>query len=82
MGFVITNELEEEFNRHMKARYGSPSGFHADCKARLKTWQIANHLKTSWSDSCLLPVFIADYINNGGQYPVPQVHGMVTYAGI
>jgi len=80
--FVITSELEEDFYRHMQAHYGSPTGFHTDCKTRLRNWQIANHLKTSWSDSCLLPIFIMDYINEGGQLAVPEVHGMVTYAGI
>lgn len=80
--FVITSELEADLYRHMLGRYGSPSGFHADCKTRLKNWQIANNLKTSWSDSCLLPIFIMDYITDGGQYAVPEVHGMVTYAGI
>lgn len=82
LDFVITPELEADLYRHMLSRYGSPGGFHSDCKARLKSWQVTNNLKTSWSDSCLLPIFIMDYINDGGQYPVPEVRGMVTYAGI
>lgn len=81
-GIVFDKNTEDDFYRHMKARYGSPKGFHSDCKTRLSHWQNANNLKDSWSDTCLTPIFIADYINDGGQCIVPQVKGMVTYGGI
>lgn len=79
---VFDKATEDDFYRHIQARYGSPKGFHADCKVRLSNWQSANNLKESWSDSCLTPIFIADYINDGGKCAVPQVKGMVTYGGI
>ena len=81
-GIVFDKATEDDFYRHIQARYGSPKGLHADCKVRLINWQKANNLKESWSDSCLTPIFIADYINDGGKYAVPQVKGMVTYGGI
>ena len=78
----LTPELELDLYNHIRANYGSPKGFHADCKVRLKKFQIANNLKDSWSDSCLTPILIIDYLNAGGQYAVPQVKGMATYGGI
>lgn len=65
-----------------RAKYGSPKGFHKDCKDRLKKFQTANNLAESWSDSCLTPILVMDYINWGGKCALPQVHGMTTYAGI
>lgn len=65
-----------------RAKYGSPKGFHKDCKDRLKKFQMANNLAESWSDSCLTPILVMDYINWGGKCALPQVHGMTTYAGI
>lgn len=81
-GIVFDKATEDDFARHILARYGSPKGFHQDCKVRLANWQDANNLKESWSDSCLTPIFVADYINDGGKCAVPQVKGMVTYGGI
>jgi len=78
----LTPELELDLYNHIRASYGSPKGFHADCKTRLKKFQIANNLKDSWSDSCLTPILIIDYLNAGGQCTVPQVKGMTTYGGI
>lgn len=65
-----------------RAKYGSPKGFHRDCKDRLEKFQLANNLAKSWSDSCLTPILVMDYINWGGKCALPQVHGMTTYAGI
>lgn len=79
---VLTTELEEDLNRHIVATYGSPKSFHADCKTRLKNFQEANNLKSSWSDSCLTPILIIDYINAGGKCEVPEVKNMKTYGGI
>jgi hypothetical protein len=78
----LTPELELDLYNHIRATYGSPKGFHDDCKIRLKKFQIANNLKDSWSDSCLTPILIIDYLNAGGQCAVPQVKGMATYGGI
>jgi len=79
---VLTEDLEKDLYRHVKAQYGSPKGFHADCHTRLKAFQNVNNLNDSWSDSCLTPILVIDYINNGGKFAVPQVHGMVIYGGI
>lgn len=65
-----------------RAKYGSPKGFHKDCKDRLRTFQRKNMLAESWSDNCLTPILVMDYINWGGKCALPQVHGMTTYAGI
>lgn len=78
----LTYELEEDLNRHIVATYGSPKSFHNDCKSRLKLFQEENNLKTSWSDSCLTPILVIDYINGGGKCQVPAVKGMKTYGGI
>ena len=78
----LTTELEEDLDRHIRAAYGSPKSFHADCKTRLKAFQEDNNLKASWSDSCLTPILIIDYINRGGKCEVPEVKGMKTYGGI
>ena len=81
-GIALTAELEADFNRHIVATYGSPKSFHADCKTRLKAFQEENNLKASWSDSCLTPILVIDYINGGGKCEVPEVKGMKTYGGI
>ena len=81
-GIALTAELESDFNRHIEATYGSPKSFHADCKTRLKAFQEENNLKASWSDSCLTPILVIDYINGGGKCEVPEVKGMKTYGGI
>jgi hypothetical protein len=81
-GFVITTALEDDLARHIKHWYMSPAGFHRDCRERLKKFQKSNGLKDSWSDSCLTPTLVLDYLNRGGAESVPQVHDMVTYAGI
>jgi len=73
---------EDDLARHMKARYGSPKGFHAECKNRLNAFQDRTNQKRSWSDSCLTPIFVSDYIMDGGKCQLPIVNGMVTYGGI
>jgi len=82
VGIVFDKATEDDFARHMKAHYGSPKGFHQECKNRLGAFQDRTQQKRSWSDSCLTPLFVTDYINTGGACNVPQVKGMVTYAGI
>lgn len=78
----ITHETEQELYDMFRARYGSPRAYHADCKQRLKAFQRKNMLKESWSDSCLTPILVADYINWGGEYALPQVSNMITYGGV
>jgi len=78
----ITQETEQELYDMFRARYGSPRAYHADCKQRLKAFQRKNMLKESWSDSCLTPILVADYINWGGEYALPQVSNMTTYGGV
>jgi hypothetical protein len=74
--------LEADLFKLFQSKYGSPKGFHNDCKQRLKTFQNNNNLAETWSDSCLTPILVMDYINWGGKCAVPQVHGMTLYAGI
>jgi hypothetical protein len=81
-GFVINANLEQDLYNHYQKWYSSPAGFHRDCKERLKKFQKKNKLKDSWSDSCLSPILVMDYINRGGVQNIPQVAGMVIYAGI
>jgi hypothetical protein len=78
----ITNKTEQELYDMFRACYGSPRAYHADCKQRLKLFQRKNMLKESWSDSCLTPILVTDYIEWGGEYPLPQVNNMMTYAGV
>jgi hypothetical protein len=73
---------EKDLYNLFRAKYGSPKGFHKDCKDRLKAFQKANNLAESWSDNCLTPILVMDYINWGGKCALPQVTGMTTYAGI
>ena len=78
----LSADTEQDLYNLFRAKYGSPKGFHKDCKDRLKTFQQTNSLAESWSDNCLTPILVMDYINWGGKCALPQVHGMVTYAGI
>jgi len=82
---VLDAAIEQDLYQLFRSSYGSPKGFHKDCKDRLKQFQIANNLAESWSDSCLTPILVLDYYApNGfnGKLALPQVHGMTTYAGI
>lgn len=79
---VLDTAIEDDLYKLFRFKYGSPKGFHKDCKDRLEKFQLANNLAKSWSDSCLTPILVMDYINWGGKCALPQVHGMTTYAGI
>ena len=81
-GVVLTPKFEQDLYNHYIKWYSSPAGFHRDCKERLNKFNKKNHLKDSWSDSCLTPILVMDYINCGGTHSVPQVAGMVIYASI
>jgi hypothetical protein len=81
----LDSTVQQDLYNLFRSRYGSPKGFHKDCQARLKAFQIANNLPETWSDSCLTPILVLDYYNpNGfnGKLALPQVPGMTTYAGI
>lgn len=78
----LDSAVEADLYKLFRAKYGSPKGFHRDCKDRLAKFQQANNLAPSWSDNCLTPILVMDYINWGGKCALPQVHGMTTYAGI
>ena len=80
----ITQDTEDDLFRLFQCKYGTPAGFHRDCKERLKTFQIKNKLKTSWSDSCLTPILVMDYLRwaESENHPLPEVNHMTTYAGI
>lgn len=80
----ITRETEDDLYALFKAKYATPSGFHKDCKQRLGDFQEKNKLKKSWSDSCLTPILVMDYLNwpKSKNYPLPEVNHMTTYAGI
>jgi len=80
----ITSETENDLHAMILAKYGNPSGFHKDCKQRLGDFQERNRLKKSWSDSCLTPVLVTDYLTweNSKNYALPEVNHMTTYAGI
>lgn len=81
---TITEDTEQDLAALFSAKYGSPSGFHKDCKQRLAAFQEKNRLKKSWSDSCLTPILVMDYISwpKSQNHPLPEVNHMTTYAGI
>jgi hypothetical protein len=82
---VLDQAVEQDLYNLFRSRYGSPKGFHKDCQARLKAFQANNGLPETWSDSCLTPILVSDYYDpNGfnGKLALPQVPGMVTYAGV
>lgn len=83
-GIEITQEAEDDLFRLFQCKYGNPAGFHRDCKARLKAFQERNKLKSSWSDSCLTPILVMDYLNwdQSENHALPEVNHMTTYAGI
>ena len=58
---TLDNTVGEDLYRLFQNYYGSPKGFHKDCKQRLEAFQDANDLVRSWSDSCLTPMLIMDY---------------------
>jgi hypothetical protein len=83
-GIEITHDTEDDLYRLFQCKYGTPAGFHHDCKDRLKAFQIKNKLKTSWSDSCLTPILVMDYLRwaESENHSLPEVNHMTTYAGI
>ena len=80
----ITAEAEQDLYQMMVEMYGNPRGFHADCKQRLNEFQKSNKLKTSWSDSCLTPILVLDYLkwSKSKNFALPAVNHMTSYAGI
>lgn len=79
----VTKELEEALFQMIQEKYLTPKGFHANCKERLTKWQIDNGLRPSWSDACLAPFLVLDYINWGKcSAAIPQVPGISLYSGI
>ena len=83
-GVELTQDTEDDLYRLFQCKYGTPAGFHRDCKDRLKAFQIKNKLKTSWSDSCLTPILVMDYLRwaESENHSLPEVNHMTTYAGI
>jgi hypothetical protein len=83
-GVEVTEAAEDDLYRLFQCKYGTPAGFHRDCKDRLKAFQIKNKLKTSWSDSCLTPILVMDYLrwSESENHSLPEVNHMTTYAGI
>lgn len=78
----LDQAIEADLYNLFRAKYASPKGFHRDCKGRLTSFQQRNNLPESWSDNCLTPILVMDYINWGGKCALPQVPHMTTYAGI
>jgi hypothetical protein len=76
--------VEADLYTLFKNHYGSPKGFHKDCKQRLEAFQDANDLVRSWSDSCLTPMLVMDYYSpnkHAGKLSLPQVPDVKKYAG-
>ena len=81
---TLDRAVEDDLYELFKARYGSPKGFHKDCKNRHTDFQSKNALPESWSDACLTPILVMDYYDpnkHGGRLVLPQVPNMSTYAG-
>jgi hypothetical protein len=80
----ITPKAEENLYQMLKATYGTPKGFHIDCKQRLTNFQLKNRLPKTWSDNCLAPIFLEDYMKwekyEGHRMPILEY--TPTYAGI
>jgi len=83
-GVEITEAAEDDLYRLFQCKYGTPAGFHRDCKDRLESFQVKNKLKKSWSDSCLTPILVMDYLrwSDSENHSLPEVNHMTTYAGI
>lgn len=77
---AVEADLYKLFQNH----YGSPKGFHKDCKQRLETFQNNNDTPGGWSDSCLTPMLVMDYYDpnkHAGKLNLPIVPDMKKYAG-
>jgi hypothetical protein len=79
---MLTEQFGLELAKIIRSLYFTPAGFHADCKKRLKSWQSKNQYPQSWSDTCLTPILVMDYVKHGGTQPVPLVPGINLYAEI
>lgn len=80
---AITKELEDALATMIKEKYLTPGGFHENCKKRLKDWHIQNGMRSSWSDRCLAPFLVLDYLEWGkSKAAIPQVSGIALYSGI
>ncbi len=78
----ITRQLEDDLAKMIKDLYLTPKGFHEACKDRLAKWHKKHDMRNSWSDSCLTPFLVLDYLDWGGTAPIPEVDGIALYAGI
>lgn len=76
--------IEADLYKLFQNYYGSPKGFHKDCKQRLEQFQDSNDLVRSWSDSCLTPILVMDYYDpnkHAGKLNLPVVPDAKKYAG-
>jgi hypothetical protein len=81
---TLDHAIEQDLFQLFKNHYGSPKGFHKDCKQRLQDFQDANDLVRSWSDSCLTPILVMDYYDpnkHAGKLGLPVVPDTKKYAG-
>jgi hypothetical protein len=78
----LSTPAEDGLAEMIKKRYGTPSDFHADCKTRLKKYQIKNGRTKSWKDSCLTPILVWDYMRHGNGHALPQVKDLADYANV
>lgn len=81
---ILDEAIEQDLYEMFKTLYGSPKGFHRDCKQRLAAFQEAHEIPSFWSDSCLTPILVMDYYDPnkfGGRLALPQVPDMKKYAG-
>jgi len=78
----ITPQLELGLAQMITQLYLNPKGFHQNCKDRVSKWQTREVLPKSWSDGCLAPFLVYDYINWGKcSAAIPEIPGMSKYAG-
>lgn len=78
----ITPELELELANMIREKFLTPHGWHEHCKERLRKWQTKENLRVSWSDSCLTPFLVLDYLDWGGTQAIPLPRGLKMYEGI
>lgn len=79
----ITPQLEQGLAQMITQLYLNPKGFHENCKTRWAAWQKREQIPKSWSDACLAPFLVLDYINWGQcSAPIPEVPNIAKYSGI
>lgn len=78
----VTPELEQELCQMIKDRHLTPHGFHENCQLRLRKWQEANNMPGSWSNACLTPFLVMDWLDWGGKAPMAEVPLLKEYAGM